>query len=277
MATAEIASPFISHQRDWGFLFYGLFALVFTTAIHSLGHWLPTPPPLQHQGQNDWRVISSVHLVQASETPSPAPEETAKPAAKPVEPPKPKAEKPKPKSESKPVEKSQPKAVTEEVIKEDKLVVKETVQQAPPEPEKPNETTEIAEEITPAKAEDTSQAALTDLPISQQQTTQRINNLTASLVTQPAGIPLAEYRSQIIERINANKHYPRTARRRGIQGDVKVSFTITHEGMVIDLFCLGDSKLLNSSACEAIKKSLPFPVPQQPTLQLSFVMDYVLQ
>lgn len=265
MAAVSDHSPFLSSQFDWGHLNSWLLAITITATTHGLLNLSPTPP-LQQQGGEEWKVISTVQLIQTRDQPP-----TDKTEEKAVE---------KPTVEKKP----QPKPKQ----KKPELIVSKTPKPTMPQVEKTEIKSEIPKrniaeiiEDQPKKTLDKTESKLQEVAIQTTQppldTTNIINNLTASLVNQRVGVPLAEYRSQIIDLINANKSYPNTARRRGIQGDVEVSFTVANDGSVIDLKCLGDAKILNRSACEAIKKSLPFPAPEKKTLQLSFVMDYVLK
>ena len=277
MAAISYHSPFANPKQDWRKLNSWMMAIVITVAVHSLLTWIPTPAPLQQQGGDDWRIISTVQFVQADSNKPPTPEVEKQIAKKtPIEkkPPQQSVEQPpelilsnKPQLDAKPPQK------IEEPQKEH---LEQPVPQIVEQPAEEGITTElVAERVDESESKpQEASAEATQQPLD---TTKTVNNLTASLVNQPAGVPLAEYRSQIIERINANKSYPKTARRRGIQGDVAVSFTVADDGSIIDLECQGDAKILSHSACDAIKKSLPFPAPQQQQLQLSFVMDYVLR
>ena len=69
--------------------------------------------------------------------------------------------------------------------------------------------------------------------------------------------------SQIRTRINRNKNYPRIAQRRGMQGTVKVRFTILANGHVSNIVISG-KKVFFSSARSAIKKAFPINVKNAP-------------
>ncbi|HFQ61405.1 MAG TPA: energy transducer TonB [Epsilonproteobacteria bacterium] len=69
--------------------------------------------------------------------------------------------------------------------------------------------------------------------------------------------------SQIRTRINRNKNYPRIAQRRGMQGTVKVRFTILANGHVSNIVISG-KKVFFSSARSAIKKAFPVNVKNAP-------------
>jgi len=64
-------------------------------------------------------------------------------------------------------------------------------------------------------------------------------------------------------RINQNKSYPRIAKRRGIQGSVRVKFTILPGGNVGNISISGP-KVFHSSARRAIKRSFPISTRNVP-------------
>ena len=65
------------------------------------------------------------------------------------------------------------------------------------------------------------------------------------------------------QRINRNKSYPRIAKRRGMQGAVKVRFTIFSNGQVGNISVKGP-KVFHSSARRAIEKSFPISTKNIP-------------
>jgi protein TonB len=64
-------------------------------------------------------------------------------------------------------------------------------------------------------------------------------------------------------KIEKNKYYPRIAKKRGMEGVVKVKFKILANGNVSNISVSG-SKLFHSSAKEAIKNSFPISVKNIP-------------
>jgi len=60
-------------------------------------------------------------------------------------------------------------------------------------------------------------------------------------------------------KINANKSYPRIARKRGMQGSVKVRFRITSAGKLSGLTASG-ARIFINSAKKAVKKAFPLSV-----------------
>ena len=65
------------------------------------------------------------------------------------------------------------------------------------------------------------------------------------------------------QRINRNKSYPRIAKKRGMQGSVKVRFTILRNGNVGHISITGP-KVFHASARKAIKKSFPISTKNIP-------------
>jgi protein TonB len=85
--------------------------------------------------------------------------------------------------------------------------------------------------------------------------------------------------SRIKERINRNKIYPKTARRRGIQGEVTVTFFINNSGELIDVRILDGKKVFKKSALSAIKNSFPIDVPnelKESKFEFNLVIEYRL-
>ncbi len=84
----------------------------------------------------------------------------------------------------------------------------------------------------------------------------------------------------LTERINENKTYPNMARRRVIEGDVKMVFNLYADGSVDNIKMLSGKKIFKKSAVEAIAKS--FPVDVDSTLfhfpkELTITMGYTLK
>ena len=69
--------------------------------------------------------------------------------------------------------------------------------------------------------------------------------------------------NQLRAKINKNKNYPRIAQRRGMQGSVKVKFTILANGRVSNIRVTG-KKVFHKSARKAIQKAFPIKVKSAP-------------
>ncbi len=65
------------------------------------------------------------------------------------------------------------------------------------------------------------------------------------------------------QRINRNKSYPRIAKRRGMQGTVRVRFTILSSGHVGNITVSGP-KVFHSSAKKAVKRAFPISTKNVP-------------
>ncbi len=74
---------------------------------------------------------------------------------------------------------------------------------------------------------------------------------------------MEHYFEAVRTRIELNKKYPYSARRREVQGQVTVSFTIESDGTITGLLLkIGSgSAVLNKAALKAVEESVPFPQP----------------
>ena len=84
--------------------------------------------------------------------------------------------------------------------------------------------------------------------------------------------------AKVRERINQHKSYPRMAKRRGMEGSVRVDFTILANGTVSDIKVSGP-KAFHASAKEAVEKAFPLSVNTLPTTlpqKVSITLHYVL-
>ena len=73
--------------------------------------------------------------------------------------------------------------------------------------------------------------------------------------------------------INSNKHYPKMAQRRHIQGSVRVTFDILSNGNIFNIRTSGASTILQKAARKSVMKSSPLTVPS--ILQSQFPMNNV--
>jgi len=87
------------------------------------------------------------------------------------------------------------------------------------------------------------------------------------------------YYATLKRKINRNKSYPRIAKRRGMQGSVKVRFTISPSGKLVNIKILSGPKVFHSSTKDAIKRSLPYAPPKgvlKGSTPLTISVDYKL-
>jgi len=89
-----------------------------------------------------------------------------------------------------------------------------------------------------------------------------------------------EYFAAVMGLVKKNRFYPAAAKRRGIEADVKVRFTLLENGSVENLSVVAEQGLIERAAREAVMKSLPFPPPpgvvQAPTT-VEYVMEFRLR
>ncbi|WP_428739335.1 TonB family protein [Sulfurimonas sp.] len=71
---------------------------------------------------------------------------------------------------------------------------------------------------------------------------------------------LDRFTIHLIKKINENKRYPMSARRRGIEGDVAVKFVVMADGGVGDIKVLDGKKIFKKPTFKAIKDSFPVDV-----------------
>jgi protein TonB len=69
------------------------------------------------------------------------------------------------------------------------------------------------------------------------------------------------YLAALLKRIEGHKHYPRTARRRQLQGEISVSFLLLQDGEVDRVTLSGGHQVLRDAARQAIHNATPFPKP----------------
>jgi len=98
-------------------------------------------------------------------------------------------------------------------------------------------------------------------------------------VTHNPVVSKQRYLSQLLTHIEGYKNYPKVARRRGIEGNIKVAFKILPNGNIENLDASGRSLLLIKAAKQAVRDAMPLPDPpigaSYPVL-ISFRMQYQL-
>jgi protein TonB len=87
------------------------------------------------------------------------------------------------------------------------------------------------------------------------------------------------YLLRLLAHIDSHKFYPRSARRRGTEGEISVAFYLRKDGSISELRVTGGSKVLRDAAKQAVQRALSLPLPpeslplQQP---IRFAMVYRL-
>lgn len=151
--------------------------------------------------------------------------------------------KPKVKPQAKPIKKVKPKPVATKKIKTVENIEKtETVQQATTQPQPQGQ-----------------QVSLSAKKLLQQKRQQ--------------------YLQKLLSHIESFKFYPRAARRRSIEGDVKISFNLHDDGGYQQLVLDGKRSVLVNATRMALEAAMPFPVPAEDfeiSRQIEFTMVYSL-
>ena len=70
-----------------------------------------------------------------------------------------------------------------------------------------------------------------------------------------------QYLQTLMKHIDAHKFYPSAARRRGIEGEVTVSFEITADKIACNIEAHGSTSVLERAAIQAVHDASPFPEP----------------
>lgn len=85
--------------------------------------------------------------------------------------------------------------------------------------------------------------------------------------------------ADLIHRINKNKSYPHSARRRHVEGSVEVKFKVLADGNVKDIKVVSANRVFEESAMQAIHKSFPmkidssiFSFPKEFTINIEYIL-----
>jgi protein TonB len=82
--------------------------------------------------------------------------------------------------------------------------------------------------------------------------------------------------AQLQYRINRNKAYPYQAKRRRLEGEVKMEAIINSDGTLQNARILSGRKVFQASSLKAIHQSLPLPPPDQQPVTVVFSIHYRL-
>lgn len=88
------------------------------------------------------------------------------------------------------------------------------------------------------------------------------------------------YIQQLLAHIENRKFYPRSARSRGIEGDIQVSFELLADGAVRKLSVGGGHSVLLRATKQAVQNSIPLPLPpaeMSVPRKIEFTIQYMLQ
>jgi len=87
------------------------------------------------------------------------------------------------------------------------------------------------------------------------------------------------YLTRMLAHIDSHKFYPRKARSRGMEGEVKIAFYLHKDGSISDLEVSGASRVLRTAAKQAVQRALSLPRPPESfhlQQQIRFGMAYRL-
>jgi len=87
------------------------------------------------------------------------------------------------------------------------------------------------------------------------------------------------YFSILLTHIEGHKYYPRSARQRGLEGSIQVSFRLLANGTITGLEASGGSLILRRAAKSSVTAALPLPhCPPEITcpMQVSYAMQFKL-
>lgn len=223
-------------------------AIVLSLLVHGLLWLKPADMPLgDERVANAERTTTRVTFRAQAAPPdmSPAVQPPREPQTKPVV-----EEMPKPKPLPKPKSEKPPKPTPKPTQRAEKQPVAEPVDKQP----------EAHAEVAPQTQE------------------QPATGMIAEQALSPAARDA--YLQQLLAHIETNKQYPRAARRRHIEGVVMVSFELLADGSYRGLTVSGGHGLLDAAAEDAVKDSVPMPVPPKGMkipLQVQFEMVFTLR
>jgi protein TonB len=172
-----------------------------------------------------------------------------------------------------------PQALPQETPKELEPEVTEAPEPPPkPTPPKPEKRAERAHEVEPRPSPE---PAPQIPPVPTSATAEKVpaaSEAVSGTVDDEALIEKAkqEYLRRLMAHIEKHKHYPRTARRRHLEGDVRVSFTLQAGGRVVALVVDGGPEVLSSAALQAVEEAVPLPEPP-PSLGLPWPVAFTMR
>lgn len=84
------------------------------------------------------------------------------------------------------------------------------------------------------------------------------------------------YREQLLRHLEKFKYYPFVARRRGLQGAVRMQIAVNRQGELRSVNCLSAASIFCHAAAESAHQAQPLPEPPQSPYQLEYMMEYKL-
>ena len=227
-------------------------ALVHETITH-VRFSTPAPPP-----------VSVVQPVVEEAKPEPPKEEKIIPPEPVIEKPQPKLKpKPEPKPKKEPKKKKKPLVKKKPPLKR-KIVKKKTVKPKPPlkKIKLVEKQKTVSQDINPDLHKEVKAA-----PVAARVDPRIIEQTRMT------------YHALLMRHIEVHKNYPRIARKRNIEGQILVSFTLLENGQIKNIVVNGKKRILKKASLQAINDALPMPeAPQGLSLpmEVKFNMNYFL-
>jgi protein TonB len=97
---------------------------------------------------------------------------------------------------------------------------------------------------------------------------------SAPVANPPA--PSADYLALVMRHLEQRKVYPLAARKRGMEGDITVTFVITADGKAEKISATGAHRYLIQAAEQSVRQASPFPVPAGAAFNARLVIRYRL-
>lgn len=88
------------------------------------------------------------------------------------------------------------------------------------------------------------------------------------------------YLPVLLMHIEGYKRYPGLARRRNVEGNIRVSFQLLDDGSITELSASGGSRVLRQAAMRSVTNAFPFPQCPEKfncSMPVNFVMKYKLR
>ena len=119
-------------------------------------------------------------------------------------------------------------------------------------------------------------APVTEAQVLVSQPGQQANHSTEILLREKR----QQYLYKLLTHIESFKYYPRAARRRGVEGEMKVSLTLLDDGAYKQLTIDGEHNVLVQATTQALESAIPLPAPPGDiglSRQIEFTMVYSLR
>ncbi len=129
-----------------------------------------------------------------------------------------------------------------------------------PQPEPLEKSPPVAQAEPEPPSAEPREAAVEPMPEPESESAEVVNEAEAEALRAQAR---RHYLAVLMAHIEAHKHYPRSARRRAIEGKVTVRFQLLDGGQVGGLVVEGGHRLLRGAARDAVEAARPLPAPPE--------------